>query len=131
MMDTQSLINLLTSLSQKNRAKTQMTLGGLIARLQQLDQSLEMEGLYGPHSFRGYYCDIAFERGDHKLKVSEVLQTVRRCKGKTFVGYKGGNFKMVKDTPVWIAAYGGCGPRLMSIKDDGTLVTAHEDEVYL
>ena len=116
------------ALRQSERAKTQMTLGSFITRLKQLDQSLRMKGLYAPHC-DCQYGDIAFMRFSDNPKVSKVLQMVSDCKGRTFGGYGGGNYKMGKDTPVWIVDGNCIYTRLMSVGDDGTLVTAHEDEV--
>ena len=33
----------------------------------------------------------------------DLLEKLKECVGKTFVGYKGGDFLMGKTTPVWIA----------------------------
>lgn len=46
----------------------------------------------------------------------ELLELLERCKGKTFVGYKGGDFIMGKTTPVWISNY-GCSSGLEREKD--------------
>ena len=110
----------------KERSQTQMTLGGLIDRLKEMDQSLEMEGIGAAHSYRGYYQDLAFSRCE-KRSVADVLEDAKDCMGEMFEGYKGGEYYMVRDTPVWIANYGSCGTRIMAINDDGTIVTTDED----
>ena len=37
-----------------------------------------------------------------------MLKELNSCIGKTFIGWKGGEFKMDKDTPVWISEKGEC-----------------------
>ena len=120
------MINGFNDDSQRQRAKTQMTLGGMIERLSQLDPDMQIDGLAEPHSYRGYYVDLAFETSD-AMPVSEMLSMANDCMGETFEGYKGGDFTMGRTTPVWIADYGCCGLRLMGINDDGTFVTAKDD----
>lgn len=110
---------------QKERASIQMTLGKLIERLSELNQYTEMDGIWKPHSYRGYYRDLAFDQCDKRL-VADVLECVKQCVGKTYIGYKGGEYQMGVDTPAWIASYGHCGTRIMEIKDDGSIVTADE-----
>lgn len=122
----QMLVNGLAAEHKKDRAKTQMTLGGLIDRLQELDQSMQMEGIYAGHSYRGYYSDLAFERCESR-EVGGVLDAIKACMGETFEGYKGGDFDMGRNTPVWIANYGSCGTRIMAVNDDGSIVTADEE----
>jgi len=126
MNNIQALVDGMTAGFKAERAKTQMTLGDVIDRLGQMDQTIEMEGIGYAHSYRGYYSDLAFGRCD-KRKVADVLEVAKECMGKTFEGYKGGDFDMGRNTPVWIASYGSCGTRIMAINDDGTIVTADEE----
>jgi hypothetical protein len=125
-MDLQAFFDGLSVQWKEERARTQMTLGSLIARLSELDQDLEMDGVHEAHSYRGYYTDLAFEQCD-KRKVADVLAKVKESKGETYIGYKGGEFDMGNSTPVWIANYGSCGLKIMSITDEGVILTA-EDE---
>lgn len=39
-------------------------------------------------------------------KVKDLLDMLKLISGKSFTGYKGGNFEMGKTTPVWVANYG-------------------------
>lgn len=110
----------------KERSETQMTLGGLIDRLSELDPEMTMKGLCDPDSYRGYYSDLAFDvSGDRKVR--DVLDDARESLGKTFEGYKGGEFRMDSSTPVWIAKYGRTGVKIMSISDNGEVETAEDD----
>lgn len=67
-------------------------------------------GLVDGHSYRGYYDQIAFNKG--VLQVAEMYAEVRHCVGRVYEGYKGGDFTMRPHTLVWIAAYGETGREL-------------------
>lgn len=58
-------------------------------------------------SYRGYYSDLAIGYDNQvEFKVSELLLVLQNCVGKTFEGYKGGQYVMDWRTPVWVANYG-------------------------
>jgi hypothetical protein len=56
----------------------------------------------------GQYSSYKQEKADLPLepKVSDVIELLERVQGKTFTGYKGGDFTMGKSTPLWVANYG-------------------------
>lgn len=91
-----------------------MTLGELIVRLEAQPEDNEVEfdfGYLAPdglHSWRGDYADLAigYEYQPSGPKVAELLADLRAAVGKTFTGYKGGEFTMREDTPVHIDNYG-------------------------
>ena len=86
----------------------------------------------GVDSWRGSYCELAIqtesmggyntdkvtfessygnsyetkELGKENPTVQEWIEVLKEAIGKTFVGYKGGDFLMGKNTPVWLAEYG-------------------------
>ena len=125
----QDMIDGMSARLQKERSASQMTLGELIERLEAMPPLSMIDKLESPHSYRGYYSDLAFERGEEKMMVTELLVIAKECMGKEFVGYKGGEFLMGQSTPVWISNYGtASGVKLMEIVDDGTIITV--DEVY-
>lgn len=62
-------------------------------------------GFGEPISYRGYYEDLAF-LPVRNAKVSDMLAHAKGALGKTFEGYKGGDFTMHEYTAVWIAEYG-------------------------
>lgn len=89
-----------------------MTLGELIERLEKEDQTLVVPMGWGyPHSYRGNYCDLAFEPKEN-VSVAEMLSDAKESLGKTFVGYKGGDFEMDEFAYVYIAHEGCCGDGL-------------------
>lgn len=126
-MNIQSLMDGLSSQWQKERAASQMTLGTLIDALAEMPAEKELEGFNEPHSYRGYYSDLAFERTQEKITAGQAHKMARDCMGEIFEGYKGGDFQMGRNTPVWIASYGSCGKKIMSIQDDGTLELADDE----
>lgn len=83
-----------------------MTLDELIAALEKVDPATEVEnGFENPHSYRGYYDELAFEPAEN-VTVAHMLQQARSARGATYTGWKGGEFTMDGDTPVWLADEG-------------------------
>lgn len=91
-----------------------ITLGGLIDLLTNRDNSERIQfdfcG-YGPasiHSYRGYYDHLAIGRREltwndgEDMIVGEFIALLRGAIGKKFTGWKGGEYTMRLDTPVWI-----------------------------
>lgn len=117
---------------QEERSKTQLTLGKLIDLLKEIDGERLIQGIIEPHSYRGYYIDLAFEPMEGKPNsVEGALGIAKSCMGEIFTGYKGGDFQMGRNTPLFIASYGNCGNRLMGLDttdDVITLITAPEED---
>jgi hypothetical protein len=65
-------------------------------------------GFHNPHSYRGYYRDLAFEPKEGAA-VSEMLDCAKSALGTTYQGYKGGDFVMSEYTEVWLANEGDTG----------------------
>jgi hypothetical protein len=112
---------------QQDRADTQMTLCTLLKTLDGLHALDLVEGFKRPHSYRGYYDDVAFEPAGEKMKVCDLIAICKSAIGKTFEGWKGGSFEMDETTPVWIAERGESGKRLIAINTDGSLETSDDD----
>lgn len=95
-----------------------MTLKELITMLEAADPShVAPVGFHNPHSYRGYYEDLAFSPLEN-VPVSSMLACARGALGATYQGYKGGDYTMGDHTEVWLAEYGrlgeGIGPVLLS-----------------
>ena len=127
MLNMQALIDGMNAHSQRERAATQLTLGALIATLEQMPADAQVANLRDPDSYRGYYSDLYFERHDGTRPAAELLAECKAAMGQVFTGYKGGDFVMGALTPLWVASYGNCGPKLMAVHAGGELETA-EDE---
>ena len=126
-MDLQSFMDGLFAAQELERSKTQVTLGKMIAFLKAANPDLMLPRLENPHSYRGYYSDLAFEPSDGFRKASEILADCESSLGSTFTGWKGGDFLMKESTPVWVAFEGCCGKKLIKINQDGTIETAEDD----
>ena len=127
-MDTmQALVDGMNAQWQRARADTQMTLGKLIETLEKMPADARVANLHHPRSYRGYYSDLAFEQGKGTRPAADLLADCRAAMGCVFQGYKGGDFVMGALTPIWVADYGDCGPRLMAIHEGGGLEIAAEE----
>ena len=89
-----------------------MNLGELIDQLKKYNPDTKVKLGFGyPHSYRGYYECLAFEPVENTT-IGEMLKHAESSLGKTFEGWKGGDFKMDERTTVWIAPMGCCGERI-------------------
>ena len=127
MNNLQAFVDGMNAQGQKERAETQMTLGSLIALLKKMPQDMLIDGLEEPHSYRGYYSNLAFERAENKRTVAETLEMCQGAMGEVFEGYKGGDFMMGKNTPVWVDNYGSCGERIMKVDLETGQITTEDD----
>lgn len=108
-----------------------MRLGDLIDTLEGF--APDMPVFYGPDrpnqfmSWRGRYAELTLVPGDKPMTVGKLLGLARKADGGTFTGYKGGEFTMNRDTPVWADDYGVCAYRaitgVVSASGSLTLVT--------
>lgn len=86
-----------------------MTLDQLISALEAAPPDLRVPiGFTCPHSYRGYYTDLAFEP-KVDTTAGEMLACARSALGQTFSGYKGGDYTMGGYTDVWLAYMGFSG----------------------
>lgn len=114
-----------------------MTLGELIDALKRKDAAMAIAFDFvhfvpqGIDSYRGYYDQLALGYGHGDTIVASVLQTCEDAVGKKFTGYKGGDYVMGRETPVWVANYGEAGgTAIVDVKDHDwriTLETAYFD----
>lgn len=82
-------------------------------------------GFGKPSSYRGYYEDLMFEPVADTT-IAEMLEAARNAHGKTFEGWKGGDYTMGDHTRCWLAWRGNSGGEvigsvlltLMLITDD-------------
>jgi hypothetical protein len=111
-----------------------MTLGELIATLSALtnidaDKEVFLNDTLTSvdcfDSYRGYYNHLAIEPTTATVTVYNLLTRARNALNTTFTGYKGGDYRMSKITPIWVAEYGDAsGQGLVEIEH-------HEDRVIL
>jgi hypothetical protein len=127
-MNMQALINGLRQQWQRERANSQLTLGGLITALEAMPRGAQVANLRDPGSYRGYYEDLYFEQQFGTRPASELLADCKEAMGKVFIGYKGGEFVMGESTPLWVATYGRCGERLLVVHAGGEIGTGADDD---
>lgn len=90
-----------------------MTLGELIKRLEALPQDMILHcGFAHPHSYRGYYEDLAFEPQED-VSIGAMLTCAKEAVGKMYFGWKGGEYIMTEYTTVWLAEQGTCGEQII------------------
>ncbi len=70
--------------------------------------AVAIKGFGTPHSYRGWYEQLAFAPTE-KTTAEEMLRHAKSALGKTFYGWKGGEYQMNGDTFVNIANHGECG----------------------
>lgn len=105
----------------------QRTLGELMHVLENRPKDSLVPNLKNPHSYQGYYTDLAFEQGEGAIRCDELLELCRQTLGRSFTGYKGGAFEMGVSTPVWIANKGSTGEMLVGISYNGSIWTEDDD----
>ena len=89
-----------------------MTLRELIDVLGEADPNKVVPiGWGNPHSYRGYYDDLAFEPM-RNVRVADMLHDAEASLNATFAGYKGGEFVMNEYVDVYLANYGECGDQI-------------------
>jgi hypothetical protein len=103
-----------------------MQLRELIERLQLEEPDLVIpHGFDAPHSYRGFYDQLAFEPNGGPMTIQELLDIIKPCVGQVFQGYKGGDFKMSEWTDVWLANWGHCGDMLSEGHLEALIDEAH------
>lgn len=118
-MSIQLLVNSINYTSREGRSKYHLTLGKLIKYLEPYKESDiplvlsddHTKTITYPHSYRGYYSDLAYEvvKRD-SLNTGLVTDLYDRISGSLnskYTGWKGGEFKMNEDTPLWLVTAQG------------------------
>lgn len=69
-------------------------------------------GLGNPHSYRGWYDQIAFEMVEN-TSAGAMLAAAESAVGATYTGWKGGDYTMFHDTPTHLVMERGrCGDEI-------------------
>lgn len=90
----------------------ELTLGELIGFLKGIPSEELVKKFANPHSYRGYYNDLAIEPINDVFTAGEFLAVLtNEALDKEFYGYKGGLFTMHKNVDVYVAHKGSCGER--------------------
>jgi hypothetical protein len=111
-----------------------MTLGELIDALEECNPAAEVYfdfcGLTPSRfvSWRGSYDELAIiASDDERPTVAAFLDACRDADGKTFTGYKGGEYTMARDSDVYVERHpSACTSTLLaSVEDRGDVVVLH------
>ena len=135
-MDFQALMDTISEAARTTRKDYHLTLDKLIKVIEDLedrnitvvlDYNREL-GVGLPESYRGYYADLSLPQARVPATADKLLVMLKSAYGSTFEGYKGGDFEMDGDTPLWIAANGETGRALIDTTvDQGRLVLVTKD----
>lgn len=81
-----------------------------------------------PHSYRGFYDQLALEARNEEQTLSELLNILLDALNEEFSGYKGGVYKMHENVNLYLALEGHCSNKIISqfktteVKDLGTIL---------
>ena len=96
----------LTAKERKDHVGIGLTLGRLIDALSECDSKKVLpKGFSKPHSWRGIYEELAFEPAEN-VTVGAMLADAQAAVGKTYQGWKGGDYTMTRDTAVHVSFEG-------------------------
>ena len=107
------MINTIDQYLEIKQNSSHLTIGEAIDKLHNIPTKIRIIGTdieaypIDIDSYRGYYCDLAIEYSDTS-NYFDLLQALEEAIGKTYTGYKGGNYTMCEDTTVWVSNYGKC-----------------------
>lgn len=88
-------------------APDHLTLGELIDRLKAEDPGKRIKvGFRNPHSYRGYYEQLAFEIA-RNVTVGEMLAAAESALGAVYQGWKGGDYDMDAYSHCWLVTEPG------------------------
>lgn len=110
-MDIQAMMNAMLAATETERSRYHLTLGGLIEALEAAPARAVVTFSDGRHpremdSYRGYYSDLAISCGSEPMTARGLLSIARAALNAEFTGYKGGEFMMKEETPLWRSEYG-------------------------
>jgi len=128
-MNLQALVDAMNDASSRERGNYQLTLGGLVKALEAEDAGMPVVYDFddaspsSPDSYRGYYSDLSFPPSSTPITVGQLLRDAKDAIGAEFTGYKGGEFEMHTETPLWASPYGTSNGRaIMGVGRVGAVV---------
>jgi len=134
MIDLEKAWSLASKMAKDTRSNYHLTLGQLIKRLEKMPKKQPIltsagAGVQGFISYRGYYEDLALTPAPGPTwTASQLLKASKKVIDTELTGYKGGEYLMTKNTPLWFAGYGSLGEAVMDLTPDGVLVTRDLEE---
>lgn len=127
--EIQILVDTMCEMTKLERSNYHLTLGELIDKLKQFNKKMIVKIDFNnlspaaAMSYRGYYSDLAFDWSNDDINVQDFLDICKNTINTELEGYKGGEFLMESNTPVWIDEYSiAMGCAVMDIKICGNVV---------
>lgn len=121
----------MTETKQDQPRPNHLELGEIVARLRREDPAKRLKlGFLHPHSYRGYYEQLAFELV-RSVTVGEMLAAAESALGETFQGWKGGDYTMKDWTDTWLVSEEGtsAGETIGEVLLELMLANEDHDEV--
>lgn len=120
----------------------QITLGELLDRIPDHDEIISVVYDFGlliptkPDSYRGYYDHLALgwvDQDADDVSASLFRSWIERALEIEYMGYKGGVYRMDRDTPIWVARWGQTSHTVVTgvrrvAEFQLVITTTHEDE---
>jgi hypothetical protein len=135
----QDLIDMMNKIIRNTRKDYHLTLNKLISALKAEDSTKtvmfdtdQYPDAY-PHnicSYRGFYQDLAISETYIKRTCGGLLDECDKISGQVLRGYRGGEFTMDPDAPLWKAEWGMTGPAIVDVRSTDQaliLVTRYVD----
>ena len=123
----QDIMDALCRVTKDERTRYHVTLGKLIEVLEQVPEEIPVRFVGGGSpdridSYRGYYSDLAISvQYEREVSVKVFLSALRTALNTHFEGYKGGQYLMDADTPLWCSEWGEASNKAIidvSVTDD-------------
>lgn len=106
------------------------TLGMCIRALQDLPPETPLATPCGELlSYRGYYDHLAIQPTGDIDTAGKLLAECNRADGRVYEGYKGGDYRMGLETPVWFSEWGTTGPAVSGFRVVGGKLVIDTKEI--
>jgi len=112
-MSIQGLMDSVREMARKDRSQYHITLGEMSSILENHDGQVTFKcgdsitSVANPHSYRGYYSDLSLETVEpHYMAGEDLLNMLKGVYDTELTGWKGGDYRMKFDTPIWVSAEG-------------------------
>lgn len=130
MLTIQQMFNELADACRAERSRYHLTLGKLVQKLEGHRRDYVLPTAYGSfNSYRGYYEDLSISPGSQYKTAGELYDAAMAALNKSFTGYKGGEFTMGPNTPLWLAHFGDCSDiAIVGINDKLEFITINTGE---
>jgi hypothetical protein len=134
-IDVQKLFDEWSELDFKTRSNYHLTVGELEELCQRYPKyivSVDGYGIWGAGSYRGYYTDVGLEpsHSPQSMNATEILSLLQRLRINGMEGYKGGEYQVKSNTPLWYSDYGSAsGWAIVSHSIENDKIVLHSKNI--